>query len=129
MSRRRKETKGLAKTGKQTRANAKIVQLTRNASTGEFCYEGQENQLRKKTPKKKELDPFRRDAVDLIFSAIEDLGGREWIAGQFERNPELALMLLGKLIPRNVNLEATIHDQPSSLSELAAIGREMEESG
>lgn len=42
---------------------------------------------------------------DMILGALEDAGGREYLARQAEENPSAFLALLAKVLPKNITAE------------------------
>ena len=43
---------------------------------------------------------------DLMLGALDDLGGREWVVERARERPELMFQMLGRLLPRDVKLDA-----------------------
>lgn len=45
----------------------------------------------------------------MIEGALMDLGGKDYLIKQGRKNPKVFLALVGKLIPRDINLSAEVH--------------------
>lgn len=48
------------------------------------------------------------DIRQMILAALDDAGGREYLRQQATRNPAAFMSLLGKIVPRDVLLDATV---------------------
>ena len=57
---------------------------------------------------KGQTNKITRDLKDMVMKALDEKGGVDYLAGQAETNPTAFLSLLGKCMPKEVNLAARI---------------------
>ncbi|MBU2839399.1 hypothetical protein HF670_07445 [Acidithiobacillus thiooxidans] len=48
------------------------------------------------------------DVREMVLGALEQAGGQQWLAKQADENPTAFMALLGKLLPKQIDLDASI---------------------
>ncbi|CAB4182921.1 hypothetical protein UFOVP1077_29 [uncultured Caudovirales phage] len=56
----------------------------------------------------------------MIEGALADIGGQDWLASAATREPAAFMSLLGKLLPKDVNLKGSLDLKSMSLEEIKA---------
>lgn len=52
---------------------------------------------------------------EMILGALEQAGGQQWLARQADENPVAFMALLGKLLPKQIDLDATVTTEPVTM--------------
>jgi hypothetical protein len=50
----------------------------------------------------------QQDVREMVLAALSDAGGRKYLAEQAEENPGAFMALVGKCLPKDINLKATV---------------------
>jgi hypothetical protein len=58
--------------------------------------------------KKGQCNKHTAELKDMIRGALEDAGGRDYLARQANENPAAFMALVGKILPRDVNVEGGV---------------------
>jgi hypothetical protein len=52
------------------------------------------------------------DVREMVLGALAQAGGQAWLAKQADENPAAFMTLLGRLLPKQVNLAANVTSEP-----------------
>lgn len=52
------------------------------------------------------------DVREMVLGALAQAGGHQWLARQATENPVAFMSLLGKLLPKQIDLDANVTSEP-----------------
>lgn len=60
---------------------------------------------------------FNKEIKEMITEALEKKGGVDYLAKQADENPVAFMGLVGKLIPKNINLDMSLTEQLENMTD------------